>query len=64
MRQSDIMRADRGATAIEYALLIALIAVAAIAAMDGVGQRLLTTFMVIAEALGFGGMGSGAPPAP
>jgi pilus assembly protein Flp/PilA len=59
---------DRGATAIEYALIAALIAVSSIAAMQGVGARIITTFMVVAEALGFGGVGGvgggGAPPIP
>ncbi|MEI9928850.1 MAG: Flp family type IVb pilin [Sphingomonas sp.] len=37
--------ADRkGATAIEYGLIAALIAVAAIAAMQGLGNQLSTTF--------------------
>ncbi|MBA3879643.1 MULTISPECIES: Flp family type IVb pilin [Sphingomonas] len=35
---------NRGATAIEYGLIAALIAVAAIAAMGGLGNRLKTTF--------------------
>ncbi|MBA3837733.1 MAG: Flp family type IVb pilin [Sphingomonas sp.] len=35
---------QRGATAIEYGLIAALIAVAAIAAMGGLGNRLKTTF--------------------
>lgn len=34
----------RAATAIEYGLIAALIAVAAIAAMQGLGNRLKTTF--------------------
>lgn len=34
----------RGATAIEYGLIAALIAVAAIAAMGGLGNRVKTTF--------------------
>ena len=34
----------RGATAIEYGLIAALIAVAAIAAMQGLGNKLSTTF--------------------
>ncbi|MEO7786267.1 MAG: Flp family type IVb pilin, partial [Sphingomicrobium sp.] len=37
-------RDDRGATAIEYGLIAALIAVAAIAAMQGIGTKLNTTF--------------------
>jgi pilus assembly protein Flp/PilA len=35
---------SRGATAIEYGLIAALIAVAAIAAMQGLGNKLKTTF--------------------
>ena len=34
----------RGATAIEYGLIAALIAVAAIGAMQGLGNQLSTTF--------------------
>lgn len=39
-----LMRNKRAATAIEYGLIAALIAVAAIAAMSGLGNRLKTTF--------------------
>lgn len=39
-----LARNRRGATAIEYGLIAALIAVAAIAAMQGLGNRLKTTF--------------------
>ena len=35
---------EAGATAIEYGLIAALIAVAAIAAMQGLGNQLKTTF--------------------
>ena len=35
---------SKGATAIEYGLIAALIAVAAIAAMQGIGNQLNTTF--------------------
>lgn len=39
------LRSDkRGATAIEYGLIAALIAVAAIAAMQGLGNSLQSTF--------------------
>eukprot|EP01032_Pedospumella_encystans_P003975 gene3975-4703_t len=37
---------SKGATAIEYGLIAALIAVAAIAAMQGLGNQLKTTFGV------------------
>ena len=39
-----LIRNDKGATAIEYGLIAALIAVAAIAAMQGLGSSLKTTF--------------------
>lgn len=38
------LRETRAATAIEYGLIAALIAVAAIAAMKGLGNQLKTTF--------------------
>jgi pilus assembly protein Flp/PilA len=40
----SMLRHTRGATAIEYGLIAALIAVAAIAAMKGLGNQLKTTF--------------------
>ena len=39
-----LIRDNKGATAIEYGLIAALIAVAAIAAMQGVGTKLGTAF--------------------
>ena len=39
-----LIRDSKGATAIEYGLIAALIAVAAIAAMQGLGNQLKTTF--------------------
>ena len=39
-----ILRDNRGATAIEYGLIAALIAVAAIAALTSVGTKLGSTF--------------------
>ncbi|MBW6522152.1 Flp family type IVb pilin [Sphingomonas sp. RHCKR47] len=39
-----LLRNNRGATAIEYGLIAALIAVAAIVAMQGLGNQLQTTF--------------------
>ena len=39
-----LIRNDKGATAIEYGLIAALIAVAAIGAMQGIGSKLGTTF--------------------
>jgi len=40
----NLARNDRGATAIEYGLIAALIAVAAIGAMQGIGGKLNSTF--------------------
>jgi pilus assembly protein Flp/PilA len=40
----DIIRDEQGATAIEYGLIAALIAVAAIVGMQSVGTRLQGTF--------------------
>jgi pilus assembly protein Flp/PilA len=39
-----LIRNTKGATAIEYGLIAALIAVAAIAAMQNIGSKLSTTF--------------------
>lgn len=39
-----LLRYTRGATAIEYGLIAALIAVAAISAMQGLGNKLKSTF--------------------
>jgi pilus assembly protein Flp/PilA len=46
------MFADKkGATAIEYGLIAALIAVAAIAAMQGLGNQLTTTFGTVSSSM-------------
>ncbi len=47
-----LIKNTKGATAIEYGLIAALIAVAAIAAMQGVGNKLNTTFNNVSNALG------------
>jgi pilus assembly protein Flp/PilA len=46
-----LMRNEKGATAIEYGLIAALIAVAAIAAMQGLGSQLNTTFTNVATGM-------------
>ena len=48
---SNLLRDESGVTAIEYALIAALIAVAAIAAFTLVGTNLSTTFSTIAGKL-------------
>ena len=47
-----LIRNNKGATAIEYGLIAALIAVAAIAAMQGIGNKLGTTFNNVSSKLG------------
>ena len=46
-----LLRNERGATAIEYGLIAALIAVAAITAMQGLGTQLNTTFTNVSTAM-------------
>jgi pilus assembly protein Flp/PilA len=47
-----LIRNEEGATAIEYGLIAALIAVAAIGAMQGIGNKLNTTFNNVSNNLG------------
>ncbi|MDE2405575.1 MAG: Flp family type IVb pilin [Sphingomonadales bacterium] len=47
----SLIRDSEGATAIEYGLIAALIAVAAITAMNGLGNQLKTTFNTTASAM-------------
>lgn len=44
MRLTKILRCEGGATAIEYALVASLISIAAIGAMNGLGDKINTTF--------------------
>lgn len=46
-----LLRNRRGATAIEYGLIAALIAVAAIVAMQGLGSSLKATFNNVSSAM-------------
>ena len=46
-----LIKSDKGATAIEYGLIAALIAVAAIAAMSNIGTQLGSTFNEVATKL-------------
>jgi len=46
-----IIKSKKGATAIEYGLIAALIAVAAIAAMQNIGTQLGTTFNNVSNEL-------------
>lgn len=47
----QLIRDQKGATAIEYGLIAALIAVAAIAAMQGLGTSLNSTFTTISNSM-------------
>lgn len=49
-----LRRNEEGATAIEYGLIAALIAVAAITAMSSLGTQLTETFNTTAEKMGEG----------
>jgi len=46
------VKRERGATAIEYALMVALIAVAIIVIVTALGGQLVTVFTKIKDALG------------
>lgn len=48
---NKLIRDEAGATAIEYGLIAALIAVAAISAMNGLGNQLKATFNSTANAM-------------
>jgi pilus assembly protein Flp/PilA len=50
-RLTKLMNDSRGATAIEYGLIAALIAVAAITAMKGIGSKLNSTFTSVSNDL-------------
>jgi pilus assembly protein Flp/PilA len=46
-----LIKNEKGATAIEYGLIAALIAVAAIGAMQSIGTKLSTTFNNVSNSL-------------
>ena len=47
----NLLRDEAGATAIEYGLIAALIAVAAIAAIQGLGEQLSDTFTEVTTSM-------------
>ena len=49
-----LIKSKKGATAIEYGLIAALIAVAAIAAMGNIGNQLGSTFNNVSTAMSVG----------
>ena len=48
---NKLLRDEQGATAIEYGLIAALIAVAAITAMGALGNQLSTTFNKVSSSM-------------
>ncbi len=56
---SKLLRDEAGATAIEYGLIAALIAVAAIGAMGALGTQLSTTFNTVSTNLQTANAGGG-----
>ena len=48
---TNLLRDETGATAIEYSLIAALIALAAISAVTNIGKNLSTTFNTVATKL-------------
>jgi pilus assembly protein Flp/PilA len=48
---NKLLRDEQGATAIEYGLIAALIAVAAIAAMQSLGTQLTSTFTKVSTCM-------------
>jgi pilus assembly protein Flp/PilA len=46
-----LARNEKGVAAVEYALIVALISVACIGALQGVGNKLNTTFNSVSNAL-------------
>lgn len=57
---NTLLRDEQGATAIEYGLIAALIAVAAITAMQGLGGQLSNTFTKVSDEMK--GNGNGQTP--
>ncbi|HUQ14181.1 MAG TPA: Flp family type IVb pilin [Novosphingobium sp.] len=56
---NKLIRDEAGATAIEYGLIAALIAVAAITAMQGLGNELTTTFQTTSDKMAEGNAAAG-----
>jgi len=51
LRILKLLRDERGATAIEYALIAALISMACVIAFQSLGLNLATVFQTVADAL-------------
>jgi len=48
---TNLLRDDAGATAIEYGLIVALIAIGIISAVQGIGEQVSTTFSTTSESM-------------
>ena len=53
VKARNLMASDKGATAVEYGIMVALIAVIIIAAVTLVGEQLAVVFNNVATELGF-----------
>ena len=53
VKARNLMASDEGATAVEYGIMVALIAVIIIAAVTLVGEQLAVVFNNVATELGF-----------
>jgi len=53
VKARNLMASDEGATAVEYGIMVALIAVVIIAAVTLVGDQLAVVFEEVATELGF-----------
>ncbi|MFM6854672.1 MAG: Flp family type IVb pilin [Sphingopyxis sp.] len=51
MKRPDFQRCERGSTAIEYALIAALVAVSSLTAVNGMGTRIAAFFDNVAPYL-------------
>lgn len=60
--KSPIRNKEKGATVIEYALIAALVSIAAIGAFSAVGGKVSETMNKVGDAMDTGGGGGGAAP--
>ena len=51
LKATDVLRGERGATAVEYGLMVALIAIVIIAAVTLLGQNLSNLFHSVATSV-------------
>ena len=58
VKATTMLKSDEGATAVEYGLMVALIAVVIIVAVAAIGTQLNGVFTTVAEKLGWAGAGA------